>query len=296
MIEPTTSEQGDAMYQSLVRRQLRNARTLGSVVKALLRGEDVKNCLVTDVPSSPAIAVAKAFGQLHNGIVVPDYELLLSKGYRRFLRPGQIVFDVGSHAGIHLAQFVDLVGLSGRVIAFEPIPSLAEALVGKFRDGSNVDIRNMALSDRPGRSEFLVLHKAIGMSGFKQRAGSGDQGAERIMVEVETLDRQASDLVRLDYIKIDIEGAEIGCLRGAAQTVNRYRPWISVEYGMPGYSMFGNTAMTLFEWAREHGYVPSDLFGNLIPRPEEWAIVCDYSLWDFFLVPEERRQEWTSLF
>jgi hypothetical protein len=134
------------------------------------------------------------------------------------------------------------------------------------------------------------------MSGFKERVGSGDQGAEEITVEMDTLDHQAAALDRLDYVKIDIEGAEISCLRGARQTVSRYRPLISVEYGMPTYSLFGNTAMTLFEWTREHGYIPSDLFGNLIPRPGEWAVVCDYSLWDFFLVPEERRKEWVSLF
>jgi FkbM family methyltransferase len=247
-------------------------------------------------PVSAAIAVAKAFRQLHIGVVVPDYELLLSKGYRRFVQPGQVVFDVGAHAGLHLAQFLDLIGPSGRAVAFEPIPILADTLANKYRDHPNVEIRNTALADKPGRSGFLVLHKSLGMSGFKQRVGSGDQGAEEIKVEVDTLDRQASGLARLDYIKIDIEGAEVSCLRGARETVKRCRPLISVEYGMPGYSMFGNGAMTLFEWAREHGYVPSDLFGNLIPRPEEWQAVCDYSLWDFFLVPEERQKEWPSLF
>lgn len=279
-----------------VRIMMQNAPVLRSVIKASLRGEEARASLARDIPISPAIAVAKAFGQLHDGIVVPDYELLLAKGYRRFLRPGQVVFDVGSHAGVHLTQFVDVVGSKGRVIAFEPIPALANALVTKFRDRSNVEIRNLALGEKPGRSEFLILHQALGMSGFRQRAESGDQGAEKITVEIDTIDHLAANLNRLDYVKIDIEGAEISCLRGAVNTVNRFRPLISVEYGMPTYSLFGNTAMTLFEWARQHKYVPSDLFGNLILQPEEWLIVCDYSLWDFFLVPDERQQEWTSLF
>lgn len=260
-------------------------------------GQDVSNTSSTkNTLVSPAIAVAKAFGQLHESVGFPDYELLLSRGYRRFLGPGQVVFDVGCHAGLHLGQFADLIGPSGRAVAFEPIPALADALASKYRDRPNVDIRTLALADEPGRSEFLVLHQALGMSGFKQRADSSDQGAEKITVPVDTLDRQAADLSRLDYIKIDIEGAEISCLRGARQTVRRYRPLISLEYGMPTYSLFGNTAMTLFEWGREHDYIPSDLFGNLIPDPDEWAVVCDYSLWDFFLVPEERRQEWVLLF
>jgi hypothetical protein len=65
---------------------------------------------------------------------------------------------------------------------------------------------------------------------------------------------------------------------------------------MPTYSLFGNTKMTLFEWARDHKYIPSDLFGNPIRCSKEWAVVCDYSLWDFFLIPEERLDDWTSLF
>jgi FkbM family methyltransferase len=283
------------MCKDLLRR-LPQAPKLRSVIKAWLVGEDGRTSFTKDVPVSAAIAVAKAFGQFHENIGFPDYERLLSRGYRRFLRPGQVVFDIGAHAGVHLEQFLGLVGPSGRVIAFEPIPALAADLATKYRDSSIVEVRNIALGDEPGRSGFLILHKALGMSGFRQRAGSGDQGAEEITVEVDTLDHQAAELGRLDYIKIDIEGAEISCLRGARQTVNRYRPLISVEYGMPGYSMFGNTAMTLFEWARECGYVPSDLFGNLIARPDEWAVVCDYSLWDFFLVPEERRREWVSIF
>jgi FkbM family methyltransferase len=259
-------------------------------------GNNAQTSVTEAAPVSAAIAVAKAFGQLHDGVIVPDYELLLSKGYRRFVQPGQVVFDVGAHAGLHLAQFIDLIGPSGRAVAFEPIPALAHALASKYRSRSNVEIRNMALADKPGRSGFFVLHKALGMSGFKQRIGSDDHGTKKIKVDIDTLDRQADGLDRLDYIKIDIEGAEISCLRGARETVKRYRPLISVEYGMPTYSLFGNTSMTLFEWGREHGYIPSDLFGNLICHPHEWAVVCDYSLWDFFLVPEERRQEWVSLF
>lgn len=284
------------MFKDKVRRRVQNARLLHSVMKALLLEEDARASLAKDAPVCVAIAVAKAFGQLHENVGFPDYERLLSRGYRRFLRPGQVVFDVGAHAGLHLEQFLDLIGPSGRAVAFEPIPALADTLASKYRGRSNVDIRNIALGDKPGSAGFLVLHKALGMSGFKQRADSGDQGAERITVEIDTIDRQSAGLRCLDYIKIDVEGAEISCLRGARQTVTRYRPLISVEYGMPGYSLFGNTAMTLFGWAREHGYIPSDLFGNLIHHPDEWVVVCDYSLWDFFLVPEERRQEWASLF
>lgn len=245
---------------------------------------------------TPAVAVAKAFGQLHASVGFPDYELLLSRCYRRFLSPGQVVFDVGCHTGAHLEQFLELIGASGRAVGFEPIPSLADRLIRKYADRRNVEIRCLALADRSYRSEFFILHDALGMSGFKWRPDSGDEKPERIDVQVDTLDRQAAELSRVDYIKIDVEGAEISCLRGARLTVARHRPFISVEYGMPSYSLFGHTAMTLFEWARDNGYVLSDLFGNLIDSGEEWAVVCDYSLWDFFLVPKERRGQWESLF
>jgi FkbM family methyltransferase len=231
---------------------------------------------------------------LHQGVVVPNYERLLRQCYTRFLEPGNVVLDVGSHSGLHFAHFIELVGPTGRVIGFEPIRSLAEELGAKYASLPNAEVRPIALSDSTGRKDFFYLAGDAEQSGFKIRDAASQHSTTS--VQTDTLDHQAAALPRLDYIKIDIEGAEIDCLRGATGTVKRHRPLISVEYGHPTYSLFGNTAMSLYEWATANAYAPWDLFGNLIASAQEWDEICDLSYWDYFLIPEERTQWWSALF
>jgi FkbM family methyltransferase len=280
-----------------------------------------------------AATVARAMARLHNGVVIPYYERLLAQAYSQIIRPGQTVFDVGANVGLHLERFAALVGPQGRVIAFEPIPGLARALAARFRDNSAVTVKPLALSKNAGTATFAVVENGLEQSGLRRRdydaggvvlrmpsnwiaggilrramhAGGrfslgrwafarGWVVIRDVAVTVDTIDAQAAGLPRLDYIKIDVEGAEMDCLRGAEATVARCRPLISLEYGRSSYSVYGEQATTLYDWARQHRYLVSDLFGNLVEDEAEWLNVCDVSYWDFFLVPEERRDFWTATF
>ena len=248
---------------------------------------------------SDALAVARALSALHNGVCIPDYEKLLTQAYYRFLWtiPPQelVIVDVGAHAGVHLEHFVRFASNKGKVIAFEPLPSLASGLRVRF-DQSNVDVREIALGREAGFASFQRNCDIPGESGLRQRATHVPVSFETVRVAVDTFDRQAADLERLSYIKIDVEGGDIDCLLGARNALMRLRPFVSVEYGAPGYSVYGHTASTLFELARDLNYVPSDLFGNLIETESEWIRICDLSYWDYFLVPAERIDDWKTCF
>ena len=135
-----------------------------------------------------------------------------------------------------------------------------------------------------------------GESGLRQRKSDVLVSFESVRVTVDTLDRQTADLEQLSYIKVDIEGGEVDCLRGGRETIMRLRPFISVEYGAPGYSVYGHTALTLFTLAQELNFLISDLFGNLIETESDWLNICDLSYWDYFLVPAERIDDWKSNF
>jgi hypothetical protein len=160
-----------------------------------------------------------------------------------------------------------------------------------------VTVHRFALSHTAGSFSFKLVPEALEMSGLRERE-YGQEGLEvrTIDMEVRTLDQQFGDLARVDYIKIDIEGAEIDCLTGGTGILAAHRPIISVEYGWPSYSCYGLEARSLFDFARVHGYVLSDFFANMILTVDEWTMVCDRSYWDFFLVPEEKVEWWTSLF
>jgi FkbM family methyltransferase len=280
-----------------------------------------------------AAVTARAMYLLHHGICVPDYERLLEHGYSRLIEPGNVVFDVGAHWGRHLEPFVRLVGEQGRVFGFEPLPGLARALAQRYSNNPRVTIKALALSNRSGKDTFRIVENGLGLSGLKQREHSpltsvfrlpqnrlgsallrralfafgrfgiaawaarhGRMIVRDLPVEVDTIDAQAASLTRLDFIKLDIEGGEMDCLRGAEQTVARHRPFISIEYGHGSYSAYGETILSLFNWARERRYLLSDLFGNIVEDETEWLKVCDVSYWDYFLLPQERKHYWETRF
>jgi len=220
-----------------------------------------------------------------------DYERVLEHQYTRLLRHGDTVVDIGAHAGRHLRRFIDCVGAEGRVFAFEPLPQMHAALAREFRQ-RNVELHNVALSDTDGRVEFVVAEGAPEESGLRQRTYNNPALVKprRIEVIADTLDRHVDALERLRFVKIDVEGAELNVLRGAAAVLSRHRPVISVEYGRLAYASYGHDTYTLFDFAEQHGYAMYDIFAHRLDR-EDWGVACDSVYWDYFMVPLEREAE-----
>ena len=130
---------------------------------------------------------------------------------------------------------------------------------------------------------------APGESGLRQRAFSNPDRAriQRITVPVGRLDDQTFE-GPIHYVKIDVEGAEIGVLRGGRDFLARHRPIVSVEYGRPSYAAYGHDADTLYEEAMMLGYAVCDLFGNVFRSIDEWRVCVDRLYWDYLLIPKER--------
>jgi FkbM family methyltransferase len=227
--------------------------------------------------------------------IIPDYEHILEDDYRRLVPRGTTVIDVGAHAGRHTAVFADLVGAEGTVIAFEPLPELAMAL-RKKEFNCPVQIQECALSDYSGSSQFTYMRGTPGESGLRERVSNYPELADptRIDVSVRRLDEFLPDISNLRFVKIDVEGGEIACLRGAVGLLSQFRPYVSVEYGSPSYSAYGLSARSLYDIADSIDYKIGDLFGAVCPNCTTWEHVCDLSYWDWFLVPKERVGEWQT--
>ncbi len=140
---------------------------------------------------------------------------------RRLIRPGMTVIDIGAHIGYYTRIFSELVGPTGRVLAFEAEPenfNLLRAHVSgaKYR---NVEVLPYAVADRAGK---LLLHLSPGHTNHSLVDGYTDsKGAN----EVETVPLDpflaGRGIDRVDFVKIDVEGAEPLVLAGMRETIAR---------------------------------------------------------------------------
>jgi FkbM family methyltransferase len=141
------------------------------------------------------------------------------------VRPGDTVVDGGACWGDTALYFATRVGPQGRVISYEFSPSnvklLADNLSGNGEIGARVTVEHRALWDR---SDELL---AIEGSGPATQVGSGSAAADVPTRAIDDLP-QTLGVERIDFIKLDIEGAELRALHGAEQTLRRDRPRLAI--------------------------------------------------------------------
>jgi FkbM family methyltransferase len=119
----------------------------------------------------------------------------------------------------------------GLFFAFEPLPELFEYLRSRFGSDPRVRLYNLALSDTNGMDCFQHYLDEPALSGFRRTdLGRPWGNVETINVKKDRLDDILGDN-RVDMVKIDVEGAELQVLRGARETLSRYKPYVLFEHG-----------------------------------------------------------------
>lgn len=167
--------------------------------------------------------------------------------------------DVGAHEGRVLRQMVRLAP-RGKHIAYEPLPDLAKRLTATF---PAVEVRQAALSDVAGASSFVHVLTLPAYSGLRPRSYPGKVKTELITVHTERLDDRLAANYIPSLIKIDVEGAELLVVKGALETIRRYRPIVIFEHGRGGADHYGGSANDMFQLLSKHaGLRIFDLDGN----------------------------------
>ncbi|MFV1979841.1 MAG: FkbM family methyltransferase [Rhodothermia bacterium] len=186
---------------------------------------------------------------------------------RRAVRPGELVLDIGAHAGYYTLLFSRLVGASGAVFSFEPDPINFAVLRHNLRgsETKNVGTFNLAVSDRCGP---VCFHRS---------AGSGNHSlfpytepVEITTVESTTIDAFLAARARPEValIKLDIEGAEILALTGMRETLERYEGVsLVVEYNPRALDSAGESPENLLRTLRSLGFQLWRLELDKAPEP-----------------------------
>jgi FkbM family methyltransferase len=147
---------------------------------------------------------------------------------RRCLSGTGTCIDAGANRGDLLARFIDASPTS-RFLAFEPIPALAQRL---SRRCPKADVRAVALSDHSGKAVFRYLPDRPALSSLLVRP-ERERGldVEDLQVALETLDAATAGVPRIEFLKVDVEGAELELFRGARRVLTEDRPVVVFECG-----------------------------------------------------------------
>ena len=155
-----------------------------------------------------------------------DHKQSASQHPDQTVRPGDIVFDCGAHVGVFTAKALELG--AEKVVAIDPDPTQVECLKRNFRE--EIDAGRVIVVPKGvwSSSGTMMLSLGTGNSGTSSLL---DNEGEQVEVAVTTIDRLVAelDLPRVDYIKLDIEGAEREALKGAQHTLSKYRPRLFID-------------------------------------------------------------------
>jgi FkbM family methyltransferase len=143
-------------------------------------------------------------------------------------RPGDTVLDIGAHIGFYTLLLAKLVGPSGRVFAFEPIPDTFRILSENvhLNHFEHVTLVNRAVLDRPGCFNVRITDEEL-LPGSVPL--SHDTGTREVEVEAVRLDDALRGAGPIRLVKMDVEGAEEHVLCGALRTIEQFHPQLLIE-------------------------------------------------------------------
>jgi FkbM family methyltransferase len=154
--------------------------------------------------------------------------------------------DIGGYIG-SIFSSVHHADKTIEIIAFEADPTKARHLAARF---PYCTVHAVAVSDQPGEVEFYLNPSP---SGYNSLVKSGETQQTMISVEMAKLD-DVLEGQRPDVMKIDIEGAELGALRGGEKLIAANTPTIMFESTDIGVNTLGYSPQLIWKWFRDIGY------------------------------------------
>ena len=164
-----------------------------------------------------------------------QYEILL---INNFVKKDQVVLDIGANVGFYSIIFSSIVGDKGKVHCFEPDKINFKYLTKNTSEQKNIVLNNKAVSDKNGtlelyRSDTLNIdHRTYKPKSYK----------EVISIETVSIDEYVNDQFSVDFIKMDIQGAEHNALKGMQKTLGKNKDVVILSEFWPyGLKLAGSS-------------------------------------------------------
>jgi FkbM family methyltransferase len=186
------------------------------------------------------------------------FEPRVREKLRQHSLSGATVLDIGANIGYYTVQMATLVGPGGRVMSFEPQPSMRQELAANLTLNrlSNVTIIPYALSDRAETVRFCV--PAAGREAMGSLRSNPRFKADcEIEVETRRLDDvlESASCLHVDLVKLDAEGAELPIVKGASRLLSGPdKPCVVFEANEENCAPFGYRVFDLLKAFWDFGY------------------------------------------
>jgi len=181
-----------------------------------------------------------------------EFEPETSALFRRLVKPGMIVFDIGANVGAHALPLARLVGPSGHVYMFEPTDWALKKLkknISLNPELSHVTVERIVLSDQNVSGQQYSIRSQWHADGVE---GKEEEG----LIDYITLDSYcaAHNIKQVDFVKLDVDGFETRILRGGKKMFESLRPALLIEMSDYWQSQVGDSAEAMIEALNDAGY------------------------------------------
>ncbi len=152
--------------------------------------------------------------------------------------------------GCHKGEILDIMlrnAPRGKHFGFEPLPEFYSRLAQKY--GKKASILPFALSTQDGHTDFHFVRNSPAYSGIKERKyDQSHPDVEIIIVERRRLDQCIDVNLKIDLIKIDVEGGELDVMKGAIELLQMQRPILLFESGKGASEYYGTTSDQVYDF------------------------------------------------
>lgn len=199
-----------------------------------------------------------------NGVPLSTFQGKGEIGYLlQTLTEGQTVLDIGANIGYFTILFARKVGSSGAILAFEPGPLSFALLQTNIRINGLDHVRafNVAAGNRNGTTDLYICRTGESDNRVEGTL-TDDSDRDRIAVPSIVIDKFLANLGvhRVDYVKIDVQGAERAVLEGMQRTIEANpRMQIVAEYAPGGIRTAGGEPSEFLDYIRRFGFRIMDL-------------------------------------
>lgn len=193
--------------------------------------------------------------QLYSIPQIGEFEKKETDFVKKLIKPGDTCFDIGGSFGWYTILLSKLIGRNGEVHSFEPISINYEMLNENVKKNlcNNVILNQIALDESSGERELYVSD--IGVSGSFE-LHKHDRSYETSLCRTITLDQYCKEheVSNIDFLKADIEGAELLMIKGGSSTIESTMPIMLVEIQESSTKLFGYKPFDIFNYIYKFGY------------------------------------------